>query len=154
MDCCNFEKINDDFKCPVCASVGAKVENITITSHLIEEYIPLLDNRASYKFCKNPKCKVVYFYANKKQIFKIKNIKSKVTLKDPALDVAVCYCFNYTRLSILDEIRLTGESSCLSVVMTKIQNKECFCKLSNPQGDCCIVNMKKWIADAKQISLL
>lgn len=155
MGCCsadNEKKSNVDFNCPVCNDNGVKVPNITLESHLKGESMIKFDANLIYKFCKNKDCEVVYFSENFNKIFKKNNLKTKVTLKDSGLDVNVCYCFGHTRKSVLDEIKSTGESMVLDEVKKKMKDPGCFCEKSNPQGGCCLSNVKEWVAKAKKIS--
>ena len=155
MGCCNVgneKKSNINFKCPVCSNDGVKVQNITLESHLNDESMIKLDANLIYKFCKNEDCEVIYFSEDFNKIFKKYNLKTKVTLKDSGLDVNVCYCFGHTRKSVLDEIKSTGESMVLDDVKKKMKDPGCFCEKSNPQGGCCLSNVKDWVTKAKMIN--
>ncbi len=76
-------------------------------------------------------------------------MKVKATVKDNGLDVHVCYCFDYTRQSILDEINKTGDTRALEDIKAKMKSPGCFCETSNPQGGCCLGNVTAWIKEAK-----
>lgn len=155
MGCCsadNEKKNNLNFKCPVCNNDGVSVQNVTLESHLKDESMANLNKDLFYKFCKNEGCEVVYFSEDFNKVFKKNNLKTKVTLKDSGLDVNVCYCFGYTRKSVLDEIKSTSESTVLDEVKKKMKDPGCFCEKSNPQGGCCLANVKDWVITAKKIT--
>jgi hypothetical protein len=106
----------------------------------------------SYKFCKNEECEIVYFSEDENNIFRINNLKTNVTLKDSGLDVNVCYCFGHTRKSVLGEIESTGKSTVLIDIKNKMKDPGCFCEKSNPQGGCCLSNVKDWVSKANLIA--
>lgn len=156
MGCCsvdNEKKINLDFNCPECSNSGVKVHNITLESHLKDESILNFDTNLIYKFCKNETCPIAYFSEERNKTFTKYNLKTKATLKDPGLDVSVCYCFGHTRKSVLDEIKLTGESNVLDEIKKKMKDPGCFCERSNPQGGCCLSNVRDWVSEARKIAI-
>lgn len=91
---------------------------------------------------------MVYFSENKNKLFKINDLKTKVTIKDTGLDVLTCYCFNHTRKSILDEIERTGKSTIIENIKKKMQDPGCFCEISNPQGICCLSNNISYVKNS------
>lgn len=153
MGCCDSsKKVNStdkNFSCPVCDSKGANVGIETLKSLLLNDSKNTLRESEIYKYCKTPDCEVTYFCADKNHFFKANNLKVKATVKDNGLDVHVCYCFDYTRQSILDEINKTGDTGALEDIKAKMKSPGCFCEISNPQGGCCLGNVTAWIKEAK-----
>lgn len=142
--------LSNAFLCPMCRTKGVQIELVTIENHLLDEFKKQINNEDIYKFCKNPSCTVVYFsYQN--TIFYKDNLKEKTTLKDDDLDVKTCYCFNITKGDIVDELRRTGDCKVTEVIKAKMKKTGCFCKTSNPQGSCCLVNNISFIKKSKKI---
>jgi hypothetical protein len=159
MGCCNTNKVSDevvknesDFLCPMCGKDGAVVKKITLQSLLLDDVKPRIHDDLDYKYCKNPKCPIVYFCRLDDKNFYSNELREKATAKDMGMDVKVCYCFNLSRQNILSELEMTGTSTALVDVKNKMKDPGCFCERSNPQGGCCLGNIKAWINEAKAIS--
>jgi hypothetical protein len=61
----------------------------------------------------------------------------------------VCYCFRHTLSSIRDEIILTGQSTVLEQIEAGIQAGQCGCDIRNPQGSCCLGNVRVLVDQRK-----
>jgi hypothetical protein len=93
---------------------------------------------------------VVYYSADGTQTFTTDQVRERVYQKEPgADDVYVCYCFRHTvgelshapaeaRLAILDDIDIG------------IRADQCACDLRNPQGSCCLGNVKALIRQLQE----
>ncbi|AUN97689.1 hypothetical protein C0V70_06100 [Bacteriovorax stolpii] len=154
MGCCNKnaeDKTNviTEFTCPKCSNKGVVVELITPQTLLKDVLKEHLRTNCIYKFCKNSNCEVAYFSEDPSHLFTKENLTVKATLKDPGLDVKVCYCFGHNRQSILTELRTSGETEVLKDIKSKMIDPGCFCERSNPQGGCCLGNVTSWIKEAK-----
>jgi len=152
MGCCgssdNKNKKPTEFLCPKCGNKGAKVGVITPKSLLKESALERFDEKRVYRFCTTPSCDVVYFSDSSDLVFTKDEVKVKVTIKDESLVVNVCYCFGYTRQSILDEIEASGSSKAVEDISAKMKDPGCSCDILNPQGGCCLKNVKAWIKEA------
>jgi len=159
MGCCNSTNIdfkvevseNRDFLCPKCSQKGSKVKLDTPRVILKETLQANIQEGIEYNWCKNPECEVSYFSSDTEHYFLTKDLKVRATVKDKSLDVHVCYCFNHTRQSVLDELRDTGESTVIEDIKAKMKDPGCFCETSNPQGACCLANNKAWLEEAKKL---
>jgi hypothetical protein len=129
--------------CPECGKVGKPIQGQTIKALLSVSLRQLQD--VKYLFCRTHDCPVVYFSAHGKQIFTIEQVRERVYQKEPeAEDIFVCYCFRHTvgdlhaaspreRVVILDDIN------------AGINAGQCACDLRNPQGSCCLGNVRSLI---------
>ena len=98
-----------------------------------------------YRFCRTETCPVVYFSADSEQTFTVEEVRERVYQKEPeAEDIFICYCFRYTvgrlravlskeRIAIVDDIN------------AGINAGQCACDLRNPQGSCCLGNVRNVI---------
>lgn len=126
--------------CPICGMKGKPVQRQTLKALLSVSLREI--NDFDYLFCKTQTCPVVYFSADGKQTFKIEQVREHVYQKDPENDnVFICYCFQHNigdlrsgsyeeRLAIVDDIN------------SGITAGQCACDLRNPQGSCCLGNVR------------
>jgi len=77
------------------------------------------------------------------QIFSTEQVKVPVFQKDRGLNVPVCYCFGWSRSRIQQEIIKTGKSSAETNIRSHIQAGRCGCEVNNPQGSCCLGNVRQ-----------
>jgi len=135
--------------CPVCGEKGKPVQGQTVKA-LLSISLRQVRNDVEYLFCHTQTCPVVYFSPDGAQTFTIKEIRERVYQKEPdAEDVLVCYCFKHRigeihaatheiRLAILDDIN------------AGIQADQCACDLRNPQGSCCLGNVRDLVKRLEQ----
>ena len=126
--------------CPVCNEKGKPVQGQTVKA-LLAVTLRNVGN-VEYLFCRTPDCPVVYFSSDGEQKFTIVQIRECVFQKEPdADDVFVCYCFRHT----VGEIRAASPETRLAIlddINTGIQSDQCACDLRNPQGSCCLGNVR------------
>lgn len=127
--------------CPVCGQKGKKVGGATIKAMVS---ISLRDVRdTQYYFCKTSDCRVVYFNEEGDQTFDTTQVRERVYQKEPTSpDVLACYCFQHTAQSIRVELQSTGHSSVVDDINAGIQAGQCACDWRNPQGSCCLGNVR------------
>jgi hypothetical protein len=126
--------------CPECRKIGKPVQAQTVKA-MLSVTLGRMEN-TQYLFCKTQTCPVVYFSVDGKQPFVVEELRERVYQKEPeAKDVFICYCFRHTagdlraaspegRITILDDIDLG------------IGAGQCACDLRNPQGSCCLGNIR------------
>jgi hypothetical protein len=128
--------------CPITHTKGKKVDGATVKS-LLAVSLRHLQN-THYYFCAEPDCDVVYFSEDGSQLFHTRDVREPVYQKEPNNpDVLVCYCFRHTLGDIQQELASTGTSSALEDVTAGIQAGQCACDWRNPQGDCCLGNIRR-----------
>jgi Zinc binding domain len=130
----------EPYSCPECGKTGKPVQGQTLKALLSVSLREIQDT--AYLFCRTQTCPIVYFSSNSKKNFIVEQVRERVYQKEPeADDVFICYCFRYTvgdlraalsekRLAILDDIN------------TGINARQCACDLRNPQGSCCLGNVR------------
>lgn len=137
--------------CPECGKTGKPVQGQTVKSLLA---VTLRDVRdVEYLFCRTRTCPVVYFSPEGEQTFTVKEMRERVYQKEPdAEDVFVCYCFRHT----VGDVRAASPEARAAIVddiNTGINAGQCACDLRNPQGSCCLGNVRSLVA-AQQIKHL
>lgn len=126
--------------CPVCGVKGKPVQGQTVKALLS---VSLREVKGvEYLFCRTQDCPVVYFSHDGEQIFRIEQIRERVYQKEPESDdVLVCYCFRHT---VRDIRAVSSESrkAILEDINKGINVGQCACDLRNPQGSCCLGNVR------------
>jgi hypothetical protein len=89
---------------------------------------------------------VVYFSEDGQQLFYVNDIRERVYQKEPDNpDVPICYCFRYTPKDIRLQLEATGKVAIIADIEAGIQEGQCACDWRNPQGDCCLGNVRRFI---------
>ncbi len=126
--------------CPECGKAGKAVQGQTVKALLS---VSLRETRnVEYLFCRTRTCRVVYFSADGEQTFTAEQVRERVYQKEPdAEDVFVCYCFRHT----VGHVRAASPETRTAImddINTGIKASQCACDLRNPQGSCCLGNLR------------
>ena len=134
--------------CPTNQQVGKVIDSLTLKAMLAR---PLTEVRpVEYRFCQDAECLTVYYSADGQQLFSEHDLREKVYQKHPTDDDAlICYCFRHTHKSIRAELDSTGSSTVVEAIRAGIRAGQCACDIRNPQGDCCLGNVRKVVRHLK-----
>ncbi|WP_414371847.1 putative iron-sulfur cluster-binding metallochaperone [Synechococcus sp. H60.4] len=136
--------------CPRSGEQGIPVQLITLKSLLFPRALAQLDADSNYAFCRDPICPVVYF-SEQGQSFGVDDLKVPVFQKESGEDVPVCYCFAWTRRRIRQELQgSTTPQAILAEIAAHIKARRCGCQVNNPQGFCCLENVRQVILEVQQ----
>lgn len=136
--------VNNTKNCPNCGNQGQAIDTATVKSLLSVSLRQVQDT--PYRFCATADCDVVYFNSDGKQTFSILEVRERVYQKEPqASDILICYCFQHTTGAIQAEIEATGTSLVIDDINIGIQLGQCACDWRNPQGKCCLGNVRKLV---------
>ena len=127
--------------CPQCGKAGKPVQGQTVSAMLSVSLRKVQIKQ--YLFCRTQTCSVVYFSNDGKQTFTVEQVRERVYQKEPeARDVLICYCFRHT---VGDLHAASSPEQCTTIVddiNTGINTGQCACDLRNPQGSCCLGNVR------------
>jgi len=140
-------QLQPDIVCPDCGQKGKPVHGQTIKALLSVSLNRLRD--LDYFFCRTTACNVVYFSSDGSSKFTAGQIRERVYQKEPDQgDVFVCYCFKHT---IADILNATPEefTALLNDINSGINANHCACDIRNPQGSCCLGNVRSLRKQAK-----
>ena len=127
--------------CPSCEQKGRKVGHLTLQAMLAVS-LEVIDETSRYRFCSSADCGVVYF-DEQGMIFGEKALRERVYQKHPECeDSFVCYCYRHTIGSIRDDLLLDGQTDVVERVTTGTKAGSCACEIRNPQGNCCLGNVR------------
>jgi hypothetical protein len=129
-------------RCPLNGQPGHRVARQTLQSLLLVDL--RLVTEEFYWFCSAPTCPVAYFNDAGSITFSAEQVRVPIWHKqqdDPA--APICYCFKFTNQMLRDELEQTGSSSIAAQITAGIQRGLCACAITNPQGSCCLGNVRR-----------
>lgn len=139
-------------RCPACGGKARRLKPITLLSSLTETSKTRLDAAGDYRFCKSGSCEVVYFHEKTGERFIRRDLKVPIFQKSMDPSRTVCYCFEHTVAGIVEEVRRTGTSKVPEEIAEKCRRGLDRCEELNPQGACCLGNVKQVVQNAKEES--
>jgi len=104
-------------------------------------------NHGTFHFCGTTDCPVVYFAVDGFTLT-TNDVRHPVTQKDPE-HAPVCYCFGFTPAMVREEIQMTGKSTVIERIAAEMKGEFCACEVRNPQGSCCLGNVKAAVKAAR-----
>lgn len=127
--------------CPECHNKGKAIDTATVKALLATS---LRQIRATpYRFCSTATCDIVYFNEDGEQYFRKADIRERVYQKEmDADDVLICYCFYHTPAEIRADLAQYGQARAIENINAGIREGQCACDWRNPQGDCCLGNVR------------
>ncbi len=134
--------------CPECRATGRKVGLVALDALLTEEAHSRLGDGECYRFCKTGSCDVAYFGEHSAAIFHLTDLRVPIFQKSSEPSRLVCYCFEYKVSDIEDEVRRTGGSTVPDVIGQKCKAGLDRCEEMNPQGSCCLGNVRQVVQQA------
>jgi hypothetical protein len=136
-------------QCPTCGHTGRLVDTQIVKAMLAISLYAIRPLR--YYFCATADCPVVYFAEDGAQRLGEEDLRVQVYQKRPLDDhVPICYCFDHTPQSIRDEWQQTGHSTVVETITVGTQTGQCACDIRNPQGTCCLGNVRQFVRQMTQ----
>lgn len=149
--CCENSADKGFSVCKECCNIGKSIKEITIRSFVKESKLEAIKNPDGFYFCETSTCQCVYFN-NVQQIYLHKeDIKVSVGIKETEGSIPVCYCFNWTKDRIFDQIKQQEYSTVIQEITTKVKAGECSCEIKNPSGKCCLGEVNKMIKNGMEL---
>lgn len=133
--------------CPRCGAVGRVIGDETIQSILKPGHADRL-LAVERRFCRTPSCAVLYYGADGGLVEK-GAASVRVGLKETEDPIPLCYCFEFTRAQVRQEVAETGNSTIPDRIDAEIRAGRCACERKNPSGACCLGDVRKAVKEAK-----
>jgi len=130
--------------CPISQISSRKVQRKTLEHLLNPGKVAEMQN-VQYYYCTAPDCCAVYFSNENVPYFTVEDVQVKVLAKDKGDEVNVCYCFNWTRGRIKQQIKETCKSSAALEIAREIKAGHCACDIKNPKGECCLGDVNSFV---------
>ncbi len=127
-------------RCPGCGEQGRAVSPTTIGNLVCADRRPSLAS-APFTFCKTPDCEVVYFDAEGGTV-PAAGVRVVVFQKETSPQRPVCYCFEHTAADVLGATRADGSNTIVDEIMEACRRGLDRCEETNPQGRCCLGNVR------------
>ena len=138
-DCCSSEeqenKNKSKLKCALCGEKCLLVETNVILHHIVDPWAQELSDE-TYYFCRNSKCKVVYFSEDKK-VFTTSEVRTDIGIKESSENGLICFCFG------VDKIDAINNPKTKEFVLKMTKESVCSCDTANPSGRCCLRDFPK-----------
>ncbi|MCI0691975.1 (2Fe-2S)-binding protein [candidate division KSB1 bacterium] len=134
-------------ECPVSGTLSRKVQSRTL-EHLLKPEKLGARRDVQYYYCKEPACTVVYFSNEDVPFFTTEHVAVKIFVKDQGAEVPVCYCFDWIRARLKQQISETGKSTAASEIAREIKAGRCVCDIKNPKGECCLGDVNLFVKNA------
>lgn len=132
----------DEYVCPNCGRLGRGVTLTSVQAHVAISLRAL--GGGDYCFCVTAHCPVVYFTTSGHCV-RHDQLRERVFQKDVGDDVLVCYCFRHTA-GDLRHGTPAERTALLADIVAGTQLGQCACELRNPQGRCCLGNVRRLLA--------
>lgn len=143
-DCCEASvSAPRQSRCPITATSGIRVRLQTVKAILRDSSLRRF-RPATYYFCPEPTCAVVYF-SEQGELYSKDDVRTTVWQKEPVGDRLLCYCFGEDEQTIASELKATGTSLALDRVAEHVRSGRCACDIRNPLGVCCLGDLKSAI---------
>ena len=136
-ECCGLRQERAGVVCPKNEKVCKPVGRITVEALIRPErrhYLALLP----YYFCDSPSCDVVYVSASTEHVITKDQLQVRVGTKENKDPIPLCYCFDFDKKAIWDDIRFKGRTDIPQIITQRIKAGECRCQVTNPSGNCCL----------------
>ncbi|MCC7368774.1 MAG: hypothetical protein IT306_10150 [Chloroflexi bacterium] len=131
--------------CPLTGRPTLPVSRSTVLAHAALADLP----ETALGFCDMPTCDVVYVGADGLLIEKAQ-LATRVGIKETEDPVPVCYCWNVSRRQIVDDHRQHGRSTIRAAIEERLRQGLCRCESANPSGRCCLGEVGRAIAVARE----
>jgi len=133
--------------CPFCDQ-KAKIVPSSVIKHFVKDSVKTnIMTLEGFSFCTEASCLVAYF--KNTFVIQISDLKYSIGFKNDSYPATVCYCFDWTKEKIQEQIEENGKTSALEEIKEKVKNKQCLCEIKNPKGKCCMSDVKKTIIEIK-----
>lgn len=133
--------LDESTRCPVSQTTGRPVGSITLKALLTGNALRRLEGRM-YRFCPEPHCEVVYFSSEAGPIFRKRDLRVRVGQKESEDPVPLCYCFDVALADLRNDLLTSGGTDIPEKIAREIEAERCACEIRNPQGSCCLGNIR------------
>jgi hypothetical protein len=137
-------------ECPACDARGRRVKSITLDSLLVAD--AARNEGEAYRFCKTIDCEVAWFGETSGHAIPRAAARVRIGQKERVADRTLCYCFGYSAADIERELAERGASTIPEQITARCRQGEDRCPQTNPQGACCLGNVRAAVKAAARAS--
>ncbi|QOJ02244.1 MAG: cation transporter [Planctomycetia bacterium] len=122
---------------------------VTIESLVSEAARTRARRTDGFRFCSTPSCDVAYFQPDTGERFLRSDVRVRIGQKETGSPRPVCYCFGHTIEEVESEVAHTGTSRIPDEITEKCRQGLDRCEETNPQGACCLSNVRQALKNAQ-----
>ena len=131
--------------CPVCGQRGKPVDTQTIKG-VLSTTLVIIQPDNPYLYCRTEDCRIVYFHNDGEQIIEESDLRVKAYHKSPREDqTPICFCFNHSVGDLKQDYLESQGKIIIDRINLGIQKGQCGCDIRNPEGVCCLGNVRRHI---------
>ncbi len=132
----------------VCLECGGKTKRVapaTVEALVHRRVRAALTTTEGFRFCPAPGCDVVYSRVADREAVRVADMSVEVFQKSKRPDRRVCYCFDHRVTDVRADV---GPRRILADIEQKCRAGLDRCTTENPQGRCCLGNVRKIYTEA------
>lgn len=134
--------------CPICNATGKHVDTQTVKG-VLSATLEILKPGNPYYYCKTLDCETVYFHEDGSQVISEEGLRVPVYHKHAnAPSTKICYCFEILIQDLEEDIAAFEGKKSVGRINAGITAGQCACDIRNPEGVCCLGNVKRHIKTA------
>lgn len=141
--------MRENIHCPSCGDRGKGIKPVTLESLLTASGLAEAGELDAYWHCPAPRCDVAYYGPASGQTLSKALVSVRIGTKETEGPRPVCYCFEHTWESIEDDLREAGTTEVVEIITAHCRKGEDRCPETNPQGSCCLGNVRRAIKEGK-----
>ena len=152
-ECCGLPQERPGVVCPKNEKVCKPVGRITVEALIRPDRRHAL-TLLPYYFCDSPSCDVVYVSASTEHVITKDQLQVRVGTKENKDPIPLCYCFDFDKKAIWDDIRFKGRTDIPQIITQRIKAGECRCQVTNPSGNCCLGDIYRAVKEYSSVRRL
>ena len=133
--------------CQGCGTKAKRVDVVTVRTLVKTRAQHRLAEADGYRFCAAPDCDTVYSHPSTGLLLRTSDVTVDVCQKSKRPERPVCYCFGYSVADVERDAR-ADEPRVVADIEDKCRQGLDRCELENPQGCCCLGNVRAVAKDA------
>ena len=135
-------------RCPSCGAQGRVIGIETLTAIVPSASASDFSKAGGIFFCREKDCDVAYYAADGGATLSVAQVPVVIYQKSNDPTRLVCYCFGHRVNDVREEVLAAGTSATLDRIMDACRAGLDRCEETNPQGACCLGNVRALIKAA------
>ncbi len=128
--------------CPGCGAGGKPVRAVTVQALLTPAALGSFGCTEGWRHCPAAGCATAYYHPESGDRVASSDVSVRIGTKESAAPRPLCYCFGHTAEDIEAEIARTGASTIADTITEQCRREFDRCAETNPQGSCCLGNVR------------
>lgn len=138
--------------CPACGVRGKSVKAVTLHALVTQAAVERAATLDGFRFCASTECEIAYYQTETDDRILRGELRVRIGQKETSAPRPVCYCFEHTLEDIQADMAATGDSTIPDSITAKCKQGLDRCETKNPQGTCCLGNVRAAMRAAREAS--